>query len=443
MFLGSLPQPLRAIIAEHALSWPADQDVYVACSGNFTIERTLAPTGRRLHGNDVQLYTCAIGWWLSGRTPVPVDVKPDREDLEWLRPYLDGGPGTVATLLLCTRLLPAIDRPGNAYFDRMATAYREQWTRLYDSTVAKLAKLTVRLESFYAGDAGEWLMSEVPRDGIVASFPPFDTGGYETMFAALHEAFDWPAPEYEVLDEEGVAALIETITDRPHWITGTNVPHPELGSYLRGTVQETARARTIYVYSSERGARVVRPSQKTEPVLNPCLGPGDEIGERLQIAELRLPQFATLRSRFLDPKIAPAQPMNAYAVLVDGLLVGAFAVGAPKFDRYSAYLLSDFAVAPTGYPRLSKLVLTAALSTEAQALMQRAASRRIRTVNTTAFTNKPVSMKYRGLFDLASRKPSPYPEFTTMLNYTSAAGRWTLAEGLEQWKTRHGQRSAA
>ncbi|MBI1209564.1 MAG: hypothetical protein GC191_20065 [Azospirillum sp.] len=38
---------------------------------------------------------------------------------------------------------------------------------------------------------------------------------------------------------------------------------------------------------------------------------------------------------------------------------------------------------------------------------------RITRVFTTAFTNKPVSMKYRGLFDLVSRKQG-------MLNYASA-----------------------
>ena len=108
------------------------------------------------------------------------------------------------------------------------------------------------------------------------------------------------------------------------------------------------------------------------------------------------------------------------------------------------YLLSDFPVAGTDYPRLSKLVLYAALSKEAQALAQRSLSRRVKHAVTTAFTDNPVSMKYRGLFELIGRKElprgsDPVKDHRYMLNYAAAMGAWTLDEGLAEWKAKHGK----
>ncbi len=97
-----------------------------------------------------------------------------------------------------------------------------------------------------------------------------------------------------------------------------------------------------------------------------------------------------------------------------------------------AYLMSDFAVGDGSVPRLSALVLRAALSREAQLLYERALHRRCRGLVTTAFSRKPVSMKYRGLFDLHSRKESGDGKY--VLNYKARVGEWTLNEGMEAWR---------
>jgi hypothetical protein len=39
-FIGSINQPVRSVLAELAPEWK-DRPVYVGCSGNFTVERTL------------------------------------------------------------------------------------------------------------------------------------------------------------------------------------------------------------------------------------------------------------------------------------------------------------------------------------------------------------------------------------------------------------------
>jgi hypothetical protein len=71
------------------------------------------------------------------------------------------------------------------------------------------------------------------------------------------------------------------------------------------------------------------------------------------------------------------------------------------------------------------------LSTEMKAVLEQGLNRRVATIGTTAFTSKPVSMKYRGLFRLHSRKEG-------RLNYLADTGRWSLAEALTWWQQQHG-----
>jgi hypothetical protein len=143
-------------------------------------------------------------------------------------------------------------------------------------------------------------------------------------------------------------------------------------------------------------------------------------------------------------------------VLVDGKLVGSFAFSSGGRDYggiSEIYLMSDFPVAPTDYPRLSKLVLYAALSHESKLLAERITRHRVRTIYTTAFSNKPVSMKYRNLFHIVNRKENPawtpdatgpgaHYEQRYLINYKAPMGQWSLAEGLAEWKAKYGERAA-
>lgn len=440
MFRGSVPADLRSIVHEQTTGWDA-QPVYIGCSGNFTLERVLISSGRfALHSNDVQLYSSALGWYFADGE-VPVTLKESsREALGWLEPYLDGGVGTLAVIMLGTRFLDGVGKT-NSYYQRMMKATREQFPRMHAKTVERLQASDLTLASYSAMDVREWLRDRVPADGAVATFPPFFAGDYEQQFASLDDHFDWPEPEYPTLDEAGKDALIEQIVDRPRWIMGLHVRREALEPHLRGIVQTTNRGVPIYVYSAGGATRVVRPNQPLELVHNPRLTQDDEIGERMTLSVLTAGQFSTLRSQYMNHNIKPGQPLLAVAVSVDGLVIGAFAYSPPKYSPTTAYLLSDFPVSPTSYKHLAKLVLHAAVSKEAQMLVQRALSRRITDVVTTAFSQNPSSMKYRGLFSLQSRKESEDPLYKWMLNYESKVGRWTLAEGLAEWKRRYGARA--
>lgn len=439
MFQGTIPQPMRAIVRETAGSWPRGA-VYVPCCGNFTIERSLAGMGFALHSSDVSIYTTAMGRWLT-RQPVGVRLREEStEQLGWLADSLDDGVGTVATLMLGTRFLASVNREG-LWHQRVVRSYREQWETKHAETVQRLSGSDVELASYEVEDVRSWLQ-KVPRDAPVCSFPPFYGGGYEKLYEPLNEHFTWSAPEYQPLSDADVVEVLGAITDRPYWLTASNHDVPDLHRYLRGVIQPTPRAAPFYVYASQAPARVVAPRQPIEPVTAPRLRRGEELVGPITLAMLKPGQFNALRSRYLNPRITPGAAPLAVAVKDGaGRILGVFAMAPSSYTPDEAYLLSDFAVAPSDYPRLSKLVVLAATSAEARLMCQRAFSRRIRAVSTTAFSNNPVSMKYRGLLKLTKRGPSNEGGWKFQLQYRGVAGEHTLAEALETWAKRWGART--
>ncbi|MFF0625143.1 hypothetical protein [Streptomyces sp. NPDC004296] len=386
---------------------------------------------------DVSIYTSAVGRWLT-RQPVGIQLREEsRDELGWLADSLDDGIGTVATLMLGTRFLASVGREG-LWHERVVRSYREQWKAKHAETVERLAGSNVELASYEVEDVRSWLQ-KVPGDAPVCSFPPFYGGGYEKLYEPLESHFTWDAPQYDSPSDDDVVSVLGAITDRPYWLTASNHDVPELHRYLRGVIKATPRAAPFYVYASEAPTRIVAPRQPIEPVRVPRLRQGDELVGPLSLAPLKTGQFNALRSRYLNPRIAPGAANHAIAVKDgSGCILGVFAMSPSSYTPDEAYLLSDFAVAPTDYPRLSKLIVLAATSAEAQLLCQRAFSRRVRAVSTTAFSNNPVSMKYRGLLKLTKRGPSNEDGWQYQLQYQGPMGEHTLAEGLQRWAKRWG-----
>ncbi|GIE28930.1 hypothetical protein Ait01nite_019750 [Actinoplanes italicus] len=444
VFHGSIPSDLRSIIYEHADGWPAT-DLYVGCSGNFTIERVLhsRPGEQRpIHGNDVQSYSSALGWWLAGQ-PLPYTLNDaGGEHLAWLEPYLRTDTDLLASLMLGTRFLQYVGRSG-VYYERMMRATIGQFPTMHARTVGKLEALTTRLASYYCGDVREYLETVVPADAPVAMFPPFYAGDYEQQFASIDDFFDWPAPEYDTLDEDGKEQIIGAVLDRPHWILGLHIARDELRPWLRGVVQTSNRGLPIYVYASSGARRIVAPVQQVAPIFMPKIGPTDELGDTMAIHVLTGGQFSGIRSQFMSKTILPGSPLLACGVSVAGKLVGAFAYLPPKFDPSTAYLMSDFPVSWSRYRRLAKLIVMAAASREAQLLLQRSLSKRLTGWSTTAFTNNPNSAKYgRGIPGVRLQKrtePAADKIHRFQLQYGGPLGGWTLNEALAEWKRRHGK----
>lgn len=382
-----------------------------------------------------------MGAYFAGK-PVELSLREESreefgDEIEWVDEYMSTDVDRLATMMLGTRFLDYIGKTGR-YYSRMLDGTRRQFPEMHAKTVEKIQAIDWQIDSFHPEDVRDYLRDTVPADGAVIAFPPFDVGGYEAMWKSLDTHFEWPEPEYDVLDDDGITETLELIKDREHWIFASNHRHEEWEDQLVGVVQTAARRRPNYVYASTKRTRIVRPTEKFEPVLNPRMRKGDVMGDRIALAPLTLHQFNSIRAQYLNPKIRTSAPMASWAVLSDERVLGAFAVSPGKYAPDEVYMMSDFAVDGSDYKRLSKLIVMAAVSEEAQHLYQNVTSKRVRALSTTAFTKNPVSMKYRGILDLMKRAESKDPEWDFELMYGSTVGRWTLAEALETWKRKWG-----
>ena len=425
MFVGSIQSPLRKFIYEVAPQW-CDLPVYVGCSGNFVVERILLKAGiKEIHSCDVSLYTGILGEHLAGRK---MSLKVTSDKHQWLEDYIQTSEEALATVTLLLDWSKCWGR-SEPYFVQLDKATRENWDSLHSATVERIKTGLegVRVTEYHNGDVMDFVSSS-PNESVFISFPPTYKGGYEKLYSKVDELFDWPRPQYELFDDESNSKLFERAKEKRHWLIAVDREYPEHAEWHCGLFQTSPRMKPLWAYGNVKQTSLAMPHQNLEPVTAERLT--GVISGPLEIVSLTQGQFNFLRSQYLSPNIAPASSLLRFAVTANGKLIGCFAVDRCSYGYADAYLMSDFAVSGTSYKRLSKLVLAAVLSKEAKLLMQRSMNGRVRTITTTAFTSKPVSMKYRGLFDVYNRADNH-------VNYIATAGQWSLEEGFDQWMKHH------
>lgn len=97
MFYGSVPAEAQAIMNKIVKMWDVS-DIYIGCSGNFTLEKFISPMGRfNLHSNDVTLYSLMLGQFFQGKTVELFLSETGAEMFPWLSQYIK---------LILTGLLP-------------------------------------------------------------------------------------------------------------------------------------------------------------------------------------------------------------------------------------------------------------------------------------------------------------------------------------------------
>lgn len=432
MFVGAINQDTRAILYEMAQSWQG-KEVYVGCSGNFTVERVLNKAGiMSIHSNDVSLYSCCIGRYLTGQA-IKVEIADKR--FEWLNKYMKDDISIISTILLCSEMFKYIDRE-EQYHKRMYKAYSDKFEKLHNRTIDRISDTLdkLKIKEFYAGDVIDFIR-KAPEDIVAISFPPTYKSGYERLYKKIDEVFRWDMPEYEIFDDDSFEEFTKQLISKEQWVTLRDKRVDDLEKYLCSITKTGMRSKAVYLYSNCDISKLTLARQKIEKITIPRFTEKDIISKssKLSVISITQGQMNLLRSEYLSVGIIPAPAMLNLAVLIDGKIIGAIAFQRSRFTARDAYMMTDFAIRPTKYKRLSKLILASAISKEVKILIEQSIGERIEVISTTAFTDKPVSMKYRGIFDLYSRKEG-------MLNYTAPAGQWTLQEGLDWWLKKHAKK---
>lgn len=386
-----------------------------------------------VYSNDVSLLSCAIGELAAGRQ---VDMRFTGE-LAWVEDIVAtmSPQCRVAAIQLVLQL--ATYRGDNLFARGVNKHLRDR----FDSMLAKTERMLTEfvdgmiIKDFYPGDFREQAKRAQENGGGVAAFPPTYKGGYESIYRYLESNTDWAKPPYSIWDP----ALIGD------WIAGLQrsgvrycVLTDHLIDGLEPRTQFEGPGRPVYTYCDDGRSSLRRAPKKStpfryEPVDCASLRPDSQV----TILAATNGQMNFLKDRYLARGIRHTPGMANFLVMIDGKLAGGiiFGLSAGVFyvkrgdGEQHIFMLCDFAI--TREQRISKLIVMLAAG---QALIGRLESRMVQRfdgVSTTVYTDKPVSMKYRGVYELAGRRNGE-------LNYVSKVRRQTCDEIYADWWERYG-----
>jgi hypothetical protein len=407
--------------------------IYIAGSGLFTVERLASKAGfSEIYSNDLNLPACLIGWHAVDKDP---QIKIIPEDLKWLEEYLNPGMDTIAAVLLFCDVIKYWSG-SSGHHKRMYQQYKKHWPRLFTQTKAYLADplSELYLRDFDPGDPIAFL--ENAPEEILAIRPIVSKPLNFSLQKLLDQVFVWDKPAGSYQHPQNL--FLEQLTKRTSWIYVLDVPIP--GLEPQSMIKETPSRQPLNVYSGQKVSRLVLPNPNSEICPIPRLT-GEMKGD-LDIVPITPKQFGYLRDQFLNKSILARFPDITYAVVVGDKLIGAFGFTASMSVRsfegcnqpYDAYLLADFPIRPTIYKRLSKLILVAVVSNEVKLMLEQKHVRETPLIGTTVFMKegKNTSMKYRGLFNMVAE----YDDGRSV--WVARAGQWSLKDGFEWWKKKHG-----
>jgi len=152
------------------------------------------------------------------------------------------------------------------------------------------------------------------------------------------------------------------------------------------------------------------------------------------IKKVRAAEINYFRNRFLAKTIDFLDGMWNFLFFLNGKLFGFVILARPRMGTdsgHNLYVQADFVVPTEKSTRLAKLLLLLMQSTHFREVCEELLTSRIAILQTTAFTDKPVSMKYRGVFTLTKRAQDASGK--KFLNYETATGLFTEREAIERW----------
>ena len=440
MFIGSIDKPSR-MICENILD-KVDRtrkpDVYVGCSGNFTFDRIAAAKGFRVHSNDVSLYSRVIAGIVTGER-FPFVCK--NEELNAI--FSDWGNDAQSDLIkimFAAKYGQFADRK-NDFQSTMLENYISGARTFYDGTRAKFERnrfFDFQISDFFYGDFKKHVAG-AGKEAIIFLYAPTYKGGYEKLYAYLNENFEYEKPEYELFDSKEAGSYYAEVLGSREACIYSDVLYPETEKWMKGEVTYSGSKKTVYLYSSVEEdnhsyffADQPKLYGRTPRIIAPDMTLPSNPDIRVMPCKVALVNH--YKHMFMSARVDYSTGGDfALAFLMNGEVFGfasfASGLGTIKDGEY-LFLHSDFVV-PSAIDRLSKLLLYILRSKEVYKYILRYYIHAYTGLQTSVYTKKPASMKYRGPFKKLERHDQP-----GKLTYTAEFTKLSIKECFEKWLQR-------
>lgn len=407
------------------------EDVYCACSGNYTTDKLMFAMGFNVHSNDVSLYSKLISDIVLGRDTTPMEIKDER--LAEVFSRWEPNPLKKLCMVMYVMKFSNFFPQRNQYQIEMMEVVTtpSQAEHYYKETLEKLNKgaLDFKISDFCFGDFVGFLKSKKGK-GIGIAFPPTYKGGYEKMFKAVEDTFEYEHAEYDLFDPKGAGSLYEELLSTDENIIYTDREYEEIKEYMSAKVSLGPGKHPVYVYSSVENAKHYFVEKNMTP-------------QKSKYKTCPL-DFEFTEDTVVTVEIAPIMDINYFKAfymankvnytyggdlglvfLADGLAFG-FASFSHRQSTYDTILgLADFVV-NSHTEKLSKLLIMLELSHDVQMMIAKSLGDYFTYIKTPVYTQSAVSMKYRGVFKLEKREPGK-------LTYIGEFGKETIQNIYRIW----------
>ena len=425
-FVGSVPKLARFYI-QKCLKEYQGKEVFVCCSGNFTIDKIAHNLGLTVHSNDIALYSKAIA-----------DIVMDKpREFECIEPtfsaiferWAEHKYKPLVEVMFVIEV-SKFEKQKNDYERLLYSNHIEKSGEFYARTIAKLEKnnsMQFKIDSFYFGDFREHLKNE----GISLIFAPTYKAGYEKMYKRVDEVFKYTHANYQMFDSKAAGPLYKSILEKQAAIIYSDIIFPDIESKIVAKINLLGGKKQIFIYSNTGNTKHVVSERKTHVKRKVNLIPyQQEFNEatRISAIECKVDEINYYKQFFMGAKVDYSTGGDiGMMFMAEGKIFG-FAVFSKTLgtgDRDTLFLLADF-ICTSAEKRLSKLVLYLLKSKEVQQLLSRKLLYKYTGLQTTVYTNHPVSMKYRGAFQLKERGKGK-------LSYICTFNGETLTQNYFKW----------
>jgi hypothetical protein len=433
MFVGALPKETLQQVAR--LVRLADvAEAYVCCSGSFRLEQTLSQLSPTLtiRGNDVSLVTCAVGVLAATGDCFPITFRGELAAFE--EKLVGASPlERVAAILIAGQMSRFTGKSEHTVLHHQH--YLSAFKTYLATAADKLSKIiaSMRMTSFERVDFREHARIGAAKGALVLGFPPTYKGGYENLYKFLDRNIEWTPPSYEMFDPKDVGAWVRELHDSgTPYLVGCD---QEVHGLKAAAAFSNSGKHTLFIYARTEESSLLRRGYTIKPFRYVPVDCAELTAKtEVLLVPVGAAEMNFLKEQYLARNIVHTAGHLNFLVYLGGKLAGGFIYTRSQHDpTKTIYLLSDFSIVRDR--KISKLIAMLAASRDPVAVAERKMLIRPSSVFTTAFTKKPMSMKYRGIFELASRGEG-------FLNYASPVRQQSAADVYRDWLKRFAGPSA-
>lgn len=404
MFTGTTPPEVKLLLQD-LMRGVKGKDVFIGCSGNYTTDKIMSAMGYTVHSNDVSLYSKLIADLLLDTSTEVECINPELKNV--FDTWEETKYKKLVQVMFALKVAQFYQRK-NDYQEEMFNAFIEQSKIYYDNTIKKLEKgaLDFYIQSFYYGDFLDFLKMKRGK-GVGISFPPTYKGGYEKLFSYVEESFKYEHASYNIFDPKEGGAVFKELLDNDENIIYSDRYFNILEGYLVGKIRLGSNKNPLFAYSSlqtnnhyyiERD-KCVKPSHihilpvdyqfTTDTVIT--------------VRQCAVNDVNYYKAFYMANKVNYTTGGDFGLVfMADGMAFGFTSFSKQLSTLSKIFMQSDFVV-NSETQRLSKLLIMLVKSHDVRRLIARKTYNYYDGVKTTVYTTSPVSMKYRGVFNLERR----------------------------------------